>query len=231
MKVIGAGLPRTGTLSLQAALHQLNYPCYHMESLIRRPSHIQHWHELLNGESAMDWHCLFQGFEAAVDAPACFYVQEILQAYPDAKVILTVRDPEAWYASMLTLRKIMRNMGWLRRFIPRLARLGRYNRPLLKRFGFDPFSASKEEIIRNFHIHNKNIEQIIPKERLLIFQVSEGWEPLCSFLGCAVPQGNPFPHLNAGTETIKKKLALLVLAELSLLGMIIAIIMAFTRFL
>jgi hypothetical protein len=229
MQIIGAGLPRTGTMSLQVALNRLQYPCYHMETLIRRPSHIEHWHKLLIGKAAMDWHSLFRNFEAAVDAPACFYVQEILHTYPDAKVILTVRDAEAWYASLLTLRRAIESIRWMRRFIPRLMRVARYNQHLLKRFGFDPFISSKEEIIQSFHAHNAVVQQEIAKERLLVFQVKDGWEPLCTFLGCAVPQGVPFPHLNAGASTIKRKAGILLVAQLAPIFVAVALLIALVR--
>jgi len=94
MKIIGAGLPRTGTMSLRAALNQLGYPCYHMEVVARNPSHLQVWDDLISGRAAMDWQTFFREYEATVDAPACFYFEELAREFPKAQVILTVRDAE-----------------------------------------------------------------------------------------------------------------------------------------
>jgi hypothetical protein len=99
MKVIGAGISRTGTMTMQAALETLGYHCYHMKEVPRDPGHLDAWYQLVSGHAPMDWHALFRTFEATVDTPACWYYQDLMQAFPEAKVILTVREPERWYES------------------------------------------------------------------------------------------------------------------------------------
>jgi hypothetical protein len=228
MQVIGAGLPRTGTMSLQAALDQLHYPCYHMETLFRQPFHVKQWHNLLNKTGAMNWEKLFSGFQAAVDAPTCFYVQELLQVYPDAKVILTVRVPESWYTSWTTLLKTSRSLQWQWTLIPHISSVRQYNKALLKKFGFHPFTLSQKELLHNFEVHNRMIQETVPAERLLVFRVQEGWEPLCQFLGCDIPK-TPFPHLNTGADTLRKKLYLLLGAELILLTAVLAVLLVLLK--
>src|SRR5258708_5746036 len=101
LKVIGAGFGRTGTLSLKTALEKLGFgPCYHMAEVFTRPEHIAMWHRLAF-EDQMDWDQLFSGFGATVDWPSARWWREIAAHYPAAKVLLSVRDPEAWYASMI----------------------------------------------------------------------------------------------------------------------------------
>ncbi len=96
MKIIGAGMPRTGTMSMQAALNELGFPCYHMESVARSPHDLKMWDDFVSGRTEMDWQQIFQNYEATVDAPACFYYEELMREFPEAKVILTVRDATRW---------------------------------------------------------------------------------------------------------------------------------------
>ena len=105
MKVIGAGFGRTGTMSMQAALNILGYRCYHMKEVTENPGHIETWHEFVAGRAAMDWQTLFKDYEATVDFPACTYYRELMQAFPDAKVVLNVRESDRWFDSFLTLQQ------------------------------------------------------------------------------------------------------------------------------
>ena len=101
LKVIGAGFGRTGTRSLKTALEELGFDrCYHMEEVLKNPSHLKYWAEIMEGGKA-DWENLFSGYQSATDWPAAAYYQELMVAYPEAKVILTVRDPERWHVSIM----------------------------------------------------------------------------------------------------------------------------------
>lgn len=202
MKVIGAGISRTGTTSMQAALDTLGYHCYHMREVSKEPGHTDAWYQFVTGQAPMDWHALFQKFEATVDTPSCWYYQELMEAFPEAKVILTVRDPERWYSSFVTLRttvnSFLRPLGQMN---PETAEIIRLADALQdKMLGG---SLEHDHCIRVFNAHNEAVQRVVPKDRLLVFRVSEGWEPLCQFLGCPVPEGIPFPHLNAGDQTLK----------------------------
>src|SRR3712207_7389050 len=102
MEIIGAGFGRTGTMSLKAALEELGFgPCYHMyELLLEHPEHVDQWAAAVRGEP-IDWHGLLDGYGAAVDWPTCSFYADLMRAYPDAKIVLSVRDPEKWYDSVL----------------------------------------------------------------------------------------------------------------------------------
>ena len=122
MKVIGAGISRTGTMTMQAALQTLGYHCYHMKEVLKEPGHLDAWHQFVTGQAPMDWHTLFRKFEATTDTPACWYYQDLMEAFPDAKVILTVREPERWYESFVTLRTTVNRFRPVSRLIPKMAK-------------------------------------------------------------------------------------------------------------
>jgi sulfotransferase family protein len=201
MKIIGAGLMRTGTMSMQAALGALGYPCYHMVEVFRQAGHLDTWQKFVAGQAAMDWNALFARFEATVDTPACLFYRELMQEFPDAKVILTVRDPERWYESFAALPRVVDGLRPLERWIPKLGKAIRFVDAVFDNTFAGPLERGN--CIRAFTAHNEAVQRFVPPERLLVFRVTDGWEPLCAFLGCAVPQGAPFPHLNEGDETIK----------------------------
>ncbi len=194
LKVIGAGFGRTGTLSLKTALEELGFgPCYHMEDVIKRPSRTKMWQKIVDGQSP-NWDKVFAGYQATVDWPGCSYYPELMDAYPDAKVILSVRDPERWYNSayntIYALTKIpgahrLPLVGQHIHFINDLAWNGTFH----GRFE-DPTYA-----MRIFEEHIAQVKATVPAERLLVFNVKEGWEPLCQFLGVPVPE-RQFPHAN-----------------------------------
>jgi hypothetical protein len=192
VKVIGAGFGRTGTLSLKAALERLGFgPCYHMVELLDHPEHGPLWTAALHGE-AIDWEELLGRYESATDWPACTFWRELAGRYPEAKVVLTVRDSERWWTSIDSTLFAMSRAGELPATQP-VAEIGQ----LVMGAAFDGLTTDREHVIRRFEEHNERVRQGIPPERLLVFQVSEGWGPLCGFLGADVPD-EPFPHLNEG---------------------------------
>lgn len=195
LKVIGAGFGRTGTLSLKSALEQLGFgPCHHMTEIIgdmQRQGPM--WNRVASGKER-DWKKVYAGYLATVDWPGCHYYAELADAFPEAKVILTVRESRAWYASMK--ETILKNVP------------GRAIRLLLVVIKF-PMSfvativlkrtfrndTSEANAIATFERHNAEVQQRIPAERLLVFDVKQGWEPLCAFLDVPVPEA-PFPRTN-----------------------------------
>jgi hypothetical protein len=202
LKVIGAGLGRTGTLSLKAALEQLGFArCYHMTQIFAHPEHIPVWDAAARGEG-VDWEALFQGYQATVDWPGCNFYQEYLRLYPEARVILTVRDPERWYdSSRQTIYYVRRALpAWLTVLRPRM---GRFRGMLDRLIWVGMFHGRFEDrsyAIEVFRRHNEEVKRVVPKDRLLVYEVSEGWGPLCAFLGVPVPEGQSFPHLNDAAE-------------------------------
>jgi hypothetical protein len=201
MQVIGAGFGRTGTMSMQAALEILGYRCYHMKEVTEHAGHLQAWHQFVAGSAGMDWRALFKDFQATVDFPACTYYRELLQEFPDAKVVLNVRDPDRWFDSFLTLQETTDRFRVFR-FIPRARRFLNFVDLLLPKVFVDP--RDRARCIQVFEQHNREVQQHVPADRLLVFSVQDGWEPLCTFLGHAVPPEIPFPHLNEGKETLER---------------------------
>src|SRR3954454_13602548 len=196
LKVIGAGLGRTGTLSLKVALEQLGFArCYHMTEVLAYPEHIRVWDAAGRGEP-VDWEALFRGYQATVDWPGCNFYQEYLRLYPEAKVILTVRDPERWYDSarqtIYAVRTAIPRWG----MPPRMRRLLAMIERLIWDGVFRGRFEDKTYAIEVFHRHNEEVKQTVPPERLLVYEVRKGWGPLCAFLGVPAPEGEPFPHVN-----------------------------------
>lgn len=202
LEVIGAGLGRTGTNSLAVALEQLGVGrCYRWSVLQRRPRDIRRWLDIVRGGPA-DWDQLYAGFKATVDWPGCLFYRELAAHYPQAKVILSVRDPEAWYASArrTIYRAIEETPRWAVRLAPgAVRRYAELIETAVWQGTFEGRFADKAAAIAAFERHNAAVIASIPPERLLVFDVREGWEPLCRFLGVPVPD-RPFPRLNDGAS-------------------------------
>ncbi|MGE0284509.1 MAG: sulfotransferase family protein [Rhizobiaceae bacterium] len=196
LEVIGAGLGRTGTLTLKTALERLGFgPCHHMVEVIAHPEQITFWNRVSDGE-AVDWEEGYGAYRATVDWPGCTYYAELAKYYPEAKVILSRRDPERWYESMAeTILASMVGMG-LKHEVPadHPMRFGGIISD--KTFGFD---YTKENVIAAYERHNAEVVSTIAPERLLVYEVAQGWEPLCAHLGVPVPD-EPFPHVNDREE-------------------------------
>jgi hypothetical protein len=204
LKIIGAGMGRTGTASLKVALEALGIGhCYHMTEVLKNPEFIQGWIGAAEGKA--DWDKIFSGYAATVDNPGCNYWKELAAHYPDAKVILTVRDADKWFES--TNETI--HSAEFARFMK--------NSPfgeMIQKTMWDRMEnrmQDREHMVRFFNRHSAEITASIPAERLLVYQVSDGWEPLCEFLDVPVPDMK-FPHINSRNET-KELLAHLMAAS------------------
>jgi hypothetical protein len=200
LKVVGAGFGRTGTLSLKNALEKLGFgPCYHMMEVFPRADHAAMWHRLAFGHP-MDWDLIFRGFRATVDWPGARWWREIAAHYPDAKVLLSVRDPEAWYKSVRdTIYPPMKLP--LPDGVPENFRLQQEMvRKAVLAETFDNRFEDKAHAIEVFKRHNQEVRDAIDSARLLVFDVREGWTPLCRFLEVPIPD-EPFPRLNDSATT------------------------------
>jgi hypothetical protein len=207
LKIIGAGFGRTGTLSLKMALNELGFgPCYHMTEVFSHPEHIPMWEAAARGEP-IDWNAIFADYQSTVDWPACDFYKELLQAYPDAKVLLSVRDAERWYESVeSTIYGVSRRSPRfatavvisfvMRQFIPNMRKRMHMLNALIWNRTFEGKFEDKDFAIAVFNRHNEEVQHYVPAEKLLVYNVKEGWEPLCAFLGVPVPHDEPFPHLN-----------------------------------
>ncbi|CAO3647976.1 unnamed protein product [Mucor hiemalis] len=206
LEIIGAGLGRTGTLSLRNALNQLGYKTHHMYDVILDSTQVPEIFEeaYKNPHDPVDWERAYQGYTAAVDWPTTAFFDKLYDLHPDAKVILTVRDPQDWVRSVSGTIHEWPNVDetWpsnilrarkMARVIVRDGELG------------GPITPDREqELFDKFVNHTEHIKSIVKPENLLVFNLGEdGWEKLCSFLGKEVPKGLPYPHDNKGKNFAK----------------------------
>ena len=196
LEVIGAGVGRTGTYSLKLALEQLGFgPCHHMEEVLKnRSQQVPLWTSAVQGQP--DWQATFEGYISAVDWPTAAFWRELAAFYSGAKVILTTRSPESWYESYSgTINKLMSTIdeapASLRPWFEMAMGVTTKN-------GIDG-KSNRGDMIKAFEDHVDAVRESIPADRLLVFEVRHGWEPLCAFLGKPVPT-TPFPRSNHREE-------------------------------
>jgi hypothetical protein len=196
IQVIGTGVGRTGTYSLKLAINQLDLgPCHHMEEvLFNMPTQVPLWLSALNGNA--DWQTIYNGYKSTVDWPTAGFFRELLAAYPSAKFVLTHRSPERWADSFgATIYKLLADRdqappemkAWLEMTSGVIAKTG------------IPDGLSHDELIKAFTAHNEAVKNTIPASQLLVYEVKDGWGPLCEFLGKPVPS-EPFPRTNDRAE-------------------------------
>jgi hypothetical protein len=203
MKVIGAGLPRTGTLSQKVALEMLGFgPCYHMVNVLTNLPLSHQWEQAMDGDA--DWDEVFGEHESTVDWPGAFFYRELADAYPDAKVVLSTRDPEAWEKSMRTTiwdtiyghspaahiskaRELV-DPAW-QHYIQVMSRMW------AAQGIFTGGELRPGQLAKAVARYQEQVQRNIPEDRLLVWSVQEGWEPLCRFLEVDVPEAQ-FPRLN-----------------------------------
>jgi hypothetical protein len=202
LDLIGAGLGRTGTMSLKAALEHLGFPTYHMVELFQDPSRIDYWDQAAEtGET--DWSAVFDGYTAMVDYPASLYWRTLAKLYPTAKVILTVRDADKWYDSVMAT--IFPSSG-PREYGPgeeHRKRIHAMARKVIWEGQFEGRFRERSFAIEKFRAWNASVEEELPEGRLLVYRVGEGWERLCAFLGLPVPDIE-FPKTNSREQFLAR---------------------------
>ncbi len=203
LKLIGAGFGRTGTLSMKLALEQIGLgPCHHMMEVFGKPDHIALWQAAADGES-VDWEEVFEGYRSAVDWPVCYFWKELAELYPDAKLLLTRRDPQKWYDSASnTIFKGLASTGEENDQESLDSHLRMVNKLIVDNT-FDGDLTDREAAIDVFNKHNQEVIDTIDPKRLLVFEASQGWEPLCEFLGVDIPD-TAYPRTNT-TEDFQKR--------------------------
>ncbi len=178
-------------------------PCYHWVNVLADLDQVDVWNRALDGDAP--WEEVFGGFQATVDWPGGYFWRELMDHYPDAKILLSVREPEKWEPSF---RETIWNMGHGESLIRLLSSARGHVDPQWNRYlqlvermfwtGQGTFAAGHEQpeqLIAGFERHNEEVKANVPSERLLVWSVTEGWEPLCEFLELPVPAG-PMPHVN-----------------------------------
>jgi hypothetical protein len=201
LKVIGAGYPRTGTLSLKLALEQLGFgPCHHMVEVLQHPEQAALWTRKFRGE-AVGWGELLAGYGSTTDAPSCFFYEEIGARYPDAKVILSIRSADSWWqsasATILSADNAERmmhspNAAALTSLFDNMQEFFRSRPGVFP----DPSNPDRDAAIDAFEGHCDGVRRAFDEERLLVFEARQGWEPLCCFLDVPVPH-TPYPRANS----------------------------------
>ena len=203
LKVIGAGLGRTGTMSLKLALEKLlGAPCYHMMELFDHlEAHVPLWHAAARGE-AVEWDKVFDGYAAAVDEPASIMWKTLMDYYPDALVILSVRDAQSWWKSAnATILKVKQEPAPLEP--PEKVAWHAMVMELYKHV--HPDGVSDPALTQSSYLaHIERVKKGVPPGRLLIWQAGDGWEPICKALHLSVP-AEPFPHSNTTEEFINRQ--------------------------
>ena len=243
LTVIGAGYGRTGTMSTYTALNQLGFPCYHMIEVLMNKANKRHlgfWHKVANSPSGkqFDWDETLAKYTAAVDNPTCCVWRELMLAYPDAKVLLTLhpKGPEAWYESTIDTIYFTENV-WqfkvLELFTPFGRTFGDMSRKLIWQRNLKGTMEDRAKAVAHYKQHIEDVRAAVPPEKLLIFTVTEGWGPLCKFLGLPVP-ATPFPNVN-DREEVKKIIRDITKGAYVILGgcavVVAALIYAAVRFL
>ncbi len=224
IKVIGAGTPRTGTTTLKRCLETLGYTkTYHMKELLVNPHNLHYW-KTLSETGTTDWDGLYNGYQATVDFPCYPWYKQHMERYPDAKVILTVRDFDSWYKSVAstvytagpqTPGEKIKMLGKL--LVSSRARNVVQCIKFFKKTFFEGFLHNRfddKEFVRDYwESHIASVKEHVPKEQLLVYDVREGWGPLCAFLGVPEPK-EPLPHLNK-KENFKEMLPKLMKGEMA----------------
>ena len=203
LKVLGAGFGRTGTNSLKLALEELGFgPCHHMMEVNEdAPDQVGYWEDIANG-GPKDWDRVFEGFNAQLDWPGCRYWRELASYYPDAKVVLSVRDVDGWIKSFnATIAPYMAKRGQHDNAMRNRKAEMAYN--VIAKQTFDGRYDDAAHLRNIYNAHIKMVQSTIPAHRLLTFDVRAGWAPLCAFLGVAVPE-TPFPRTNSSREFQEK---------------------------
>jgi hypothetical protein len=195
LDIIGAGWGRTGTTSLKLALERLGYgTCHHMWEVAGDQDRlVPLWNAALDGRP--DWTSLFDGNRAGVDWPVAAFWRELAEIYPEARIILTTRSADSWYASFCkTIRNVLHDPEAMPEPLRPGFRMAR--RAVLLSLGED---WSEAALVARFLAHEAAVRESVPADRLLVFSPQDGWAPLCRFLGVAVPP-EPFPRSNDAEE-------------------------------
>ena len=195
-------------MSVKAALERLGFgPCYHGMEALRRGADGDHWLAAYEAGGDFDWPVIFEGYRATLDWPTIHFWERLAAAYPEAKILLTERDPESWWNSHAEMFRLGTEFGeqltdeqrrWAEEsgFARMQTALG-----TIAAATFDGRVFDKEHCLQVYSKHNERVRQTVPAERLLVFRVEQGWEPLCRFLGVDVPD-EPFPRVNVGANLL-----------------------------
>ncbi len=198
LSVIGAGFGRTGTNSIKKALEQLGLgPCHHMEEVFENRAQLPHWQLAADGQT-VNWEEVFEGYHSTIDWPSAHYWRELAAYYPEAKVLLSVRPFERWWSSFTgTIKQVLENKDTITDEHTRAVASMAYT--IIAEDTFSGMMSDKDTAYLAYQKRIDDVKQAISADRLLIFDVSEGWGPLCAFLNLPEPQVD-FPRSNSTVD-------------------------------
>ncbi len=193
IEIIGPAFGRTGTDSMRAALELIGFgPCHHQREVIRHPETRQLWRDLAAGKVAADWDRLLGGYRSCLDWPSAYYWPQLIEAFPEAKVVLTWRSAESWWQSYeKTILQVIQADTETEESAPGSQLVS------LRVFGGRP--ADREHCMAVYEANVARVKATVAPERLLVHKIGDGWEPLCAFLGVPVPDV-PYPNVNSATD-------------------------------
>lgn len=197
VELIGAGFGRTGTSSIRMALERIGAgPCHHMSEVFANPGQIATWHTAARGE-AVDWPAFLSGYRSLIDWPSSYFWRDLMRAFPEAKVLLTVRDPEAWWESFSQTILTMLDVASFPD--PALAGWPAMVDAIVTQGTFGGRPGDRDHVIAVFERHIAEVKAEVPADRLLVYEARQGWQPLCDFMGVPVPD-EAFPRVNDTAE-------------------------------
>ena len=186
LEVIGAGFSRTGTVSMRMALDRLGFgPCHHMMALNEDPEQRRLWRAAARG-GPRDWETLYAGYRAAVDFPTVFWWRELIEEYPHARVVLTLRDTESWWQSFEPIARAL---------VENSTDPEALSVTLVGEKVFGGRALDRDHACAVYEAHNAEVMRHVDPDRLLVHRPGDGWRPLCAFLEVPVP-AEPYPHAN-----------------------------------
>ena len=204
MKIICAGMPKTSTKSISEALRYLGFTVFDWEE--QTLDFLDHWVDVYQNGAPPDVQRVFQNADAVVDFPGNFFWEEILEAFPDSKVILSEREEVSWVKSLenhLELREVERSRNFFHvKLSPTARKMDLVLYPHINAILGSTNSKSACISRKRYRMHNHRVKSLVPPEKLLVYNVKQGWKPLCEFLGCEVPKV-AFPHENVKGEMVK----------------------------
>ncbi len=182
-------------MSLKLALEQLGLgPCHHMEEVMNNPEQLKYWRAAAKGD-AMNWEQVFAGYQSTVDWPGCHFWRELAEKYPDAKVVHTVRPIDNWWASYSKTIAMVLSKGGSGDVEHKMETIPEMAHAIIADQTFGARCDDETAARKAFEQRSQDVKSTIDPDRLLVFEVSDGWDPLCGFLGVPVPDG-PFPRSN-----------------------------------
>jgi hypothetical protein len=195
LAVIGSGFGRTGTMSLKLALEQLGFgPCHHMEEVLKHPPQVAYWQAVAAGRP-VNWGDVFQGYRSQVDWPGAHVWRELAVAFPEAKVIHSQRPEEAWWTSFSDTIGTLFATYHEAPLPPHVKAMMDAAAEMIVNQTLGGKVADREGALCAYRSRGEQVRSAIPADRLLVFEASQGWEPLCRFLDVPVPT-TPFPRAN-----------------------------------